>query len=217
MDLGIAMSAADVRALFPNEPWHELFELSPALEADGVRFVEGGLTVDQFLADKGPWGLVVHGDLMASGDLDFWTGDYKVSLLVVRGSVRARNVRFGKAANCFISEDLVASGYVVGRYGDESARLDVGGTLRARALLLDHVTGVTAANVDAIVVASQGWGLPLDIDYQQGAHRYVFVGEILRGDAIDLVAAWQRATRGGELFLPGVERELRARRANPSG
>lgn len=207
------LTADDLRALFTGEWWLEVLEYGD--EPPAVHFVEGDLAVESLAPGDGPWALVVHGDLHATGDLDFSTSDYKVSLLVVRGSVRTRNLRFTNGANCIVSHDLDASGYVLGRYGDESAQLVVGGTLRARALLLDHVTGCDAGAIEAIVCSSAGWRLPLDLDYSAESHEDLLVPEALAGGTIGIAEAWEVATRGRELFLPGVEERLRAARPWP--
>ena len=202
------MTADDVRALFPNEWWHDFFDQMS--DVPPVHFVEGSLSVDDLDAGDGPCALIVQGDVHASGNLDFGTSDYKVSALVVFGSVHARNFRFTNGANCYVVHDLIVRDYVFGRYGDESAGLAVGGLLKARGVLLDHVTGVDAAELDAIVCASAGWRLPMDIDYEADEHRDVFVSDVLddRG-RIDLFRAWVVAVRGEPVFMPGVEERLR--------
>ena len=205
-DLGAKLlSADDVRALFAGAWWHEVFStMRPTM----VQFFDHSLAVDELAPGDGPWAIIVHGDLHATGDLDFTTSDYKTSLLVVQGGVRARNFRFTNGATCVVAHDLVASDFVMGRYGDESARLEVGGVLRARALLLDHVTGVDVSELDAIVCTSEGWRLPIDIEYQ-AKHGSIFEPEVLHDGSIDLGLAWQAATAGDPIFLPGVEAELR--------
>jgi hypothetical protein len=207
-DLGARMmSADDVRALFPGEWWHDFFDQMN--DVPPVHFIEGSLSVDDLDAGDGPWALIVHGDVHATGNLDFGTSDYKVSALVVFGSVHARNFRFTNGANCYVVHDLIARDFVFGRYGDESARLAVGGLLKARAVLLDHVTGVDAAELDAIVCATEGWQLPLDIDYYADVSD-LFVSDVIDVDGrIDLFRAWTVAARGEAVFAPGAEERLR--------
>lgn len=208
---GPLLTFPEVAKLFPGAQWLELEEL--VADEVRVRVVEGGLTVPSFEAGQGPWALVVHGDLLCEGDLDFKTTDYAVSLLAVLGNVRARNFRFTNGANCFVSGDLTLSGVCVGRYGDESARLVVGGALKARALLLDHVTGVGAGRLDAVTCASEGWGLPMDVDSSADSHRDVFVADALGNDGtLNLGAAWKVLGAGNDVFLPGVQARLRAAR-----
>ena len=200
------LSADDVKQLFPNAWWHEVFGYMR--EPIPVHFVDHGLELDALAPGAGPWALIVHGDLHATGDLDFWTSDYKCSLLVVQGNVRARNFRFTNGATCVVAHDLEARDYVLGRYGDESARLEVGGMLRARALLLDHVTGVDAKEIDAIVCSTEGWGLPIDIDYY-AENTDVFVPAVLDEDRLDLHLAWEAASHGAPVLLPEAEQRLR--------
>lgn len=191
------LTADDITALFPGAWWHEVFGYMKQ-PLPPVYYFDRSLAVDSIAAGKGPWAVVVHGDLHATGDLDFWTSDYKTSLLVVHGNVRCRNFRFTNGATCVVAHDLTASGYVLGRYGDETARLEVGGALRARALLLDHVTGVEANEIDAITYSADGWGLPQDVD-----DTGFIAGEL------DLHAAWQAAITGAPILRPEVEAELR--------
>ncbi|MFT3708836.1 MAG: hypothetical protein QM817_14395 [Archangium sp.] len=209
---GTLVPFADVAKLFPREDWLELGDQMehPDRPTPLVRVIEGGLSIDELEGDDGSWALVVHGDLHATGDLDFSTSDYRVSLLVVRGNVRARNFRFTNGANCFISGELRCDGYVLGRYGDESARLVVSGPIIARGLLLDHVTGAHAAEYQALVDSSDGWGLPQDFAGEE--LEKLVVPDALWRDRFDLSSAWQVINEGRELFLPGVEDRIRAAR-----
>lgn len=200
------LTPEDMRALFPDAWWHEVWQ-TMRQPLPPVHFFDRSLAIDSLAPGDGPWAIIVHGDLHATADLDFATTDYRCSLLVVLGNVHARNFRFTNGATCVVAQDLVARDYVFGRYGDESARLEVGGTLRARALLLDHVTGATATDIDAIVCTTEGWGLPIDIDYSSN-HTDIFVPSILDDDRIDMYLAWEAATAGDDLFLPGVEAKL---------
>jgi hypothetical protein len=213
-DVAKQLSPADIRALFPDGWWHQVF--SNQSDAVPVHFVDGSVAIDgDLIAGTGPWNLVIHGDLHATGDLDFATGDYKESLLVVLGGVRARNFRFTNGATCVIAHDLVVNNYVFGRYGDESAHLEVGGTLRARALLLDHVTGTNAGTLDAICCTVEGWRLPIDINYYAD-NRDIFAPEVLDTDGtIDLRVAWDAATNDAPVLLHAAEQRLRSRASRP--
>lgn len=194
--------------MFADAEW--LWVLDTIAPATPVRFIEGGLAVDAFATDGGPWIVIVHGDLQATGTIELLTGDYQCSLFVVLGSVRAKRFCFMQGAACFIAHDLVVDDIVIGRYGDESAMLEVGGTLTARAVLLDHVTGVTAGRFDAVACSARGWQLPLDIDYQGEDHRSWFVPAVLDGDGrLDLAKAWRYS---GDVFRPNAIDQLRARR-----
>jgi hypothetical protein len=208
-DLGAKLlSPADIRQLFPDAWWHEVFEFQN--DKVPVHFIEGGLAIDSLEAGRGPWCLVVHGDLDATGDLDFETTDYKTSLLVVFGTVRARNFRYTNGATCVVEHDLIARDYVFGRYGDESARLSVSGTLRARALLLDHVTPADATEIEAIICTVEGWGLPIDIDYYAN-NRDVLDAAVLKDDGrIHHELAWRAAISGQPVLLPEAEARLSA-------
>ena len=202
------MTQDDLRQLFAGADW--LWVLDTIARETPVQFHEGGLAVDAFAPTPGPWIVIIHGDLQATGDVVLETGDYKCSLLVVFGSVRARSFRFMQGASCVIVHDLVVDDCVVGRYGDESASLEVGGRLQARAVLLDHVTGVTAGTLDAVVCSARGWGLPIDIEYEGEDHRNWFVPAVLSDEGrLDMGKAWHHA---GDVFRPNAIDQLRARR-----
>lgn len=64
-----------------------------------IELVSGDGDVDE-LAPESPWILVVDGDVRATGDLDFATGPYEQSLLLVTGDVSARHFRFNSGAAC---------------------------------------------------------------------------------------------------------------------
>jgi hypothetical protein len=210
-DVAKQLSPDDVRALFPDawwweDPFHLQNDEVPVLFVDNSVAIDGTLT-----AGEGPWNLIIQGDLHATVDLDFSTGSYKTSLLVVLGSVRARNFRYMNSAACMIAQDLIAADYVFGRFGDEGARLDVGGTLRARALLLDHVTPASAEAFDAIVCTVEGWDLPIDIDYSAD-NRDRFAPNVLdKNGRLDMRSAWAVARAGDPVLLPDAEAQLRRR------
>ncbi|AKV01436.1 hypothetical protein AKJ09_08099 [Labilithrix luteola] len=175
-----------------------------------IELVSGNVEVDE-LAPKSPWILVVDGDLKATGDLDFATGPYEQSLLLVTGDVSARHFRFNSGAACYIAKRLVLSGCCFGDHGDESAAL-FAQLVRAHAILLDHVTGINAPELDAVVCSSEGWGLPMHVNYGRSEeHPTLFVPEVLDAERrLDLERAWAHAHGGGELFLPGVHDRLRS-------
>lgn len=200
------MAVEDVRGLFANQWWLEALGL-----VNHVWFTEGDLAVDDLDAGRGPWALVVHGDLIGR-DLDFATGDYQESLLAVRGSLRARNFLFTAGATCSIAHDMTVDNVIIGRYGDESARLCVEGALRARLLLLDHVTGCDANTIDAIVCSDRGWGLPIDISYAADSHEDTFIRDALDGQTVDLFAVWKVVRDGRDPLVAGAEARLRAAR-----
>lgn len=208
------LTAAEVRALFPGASWHEVVqqiadrraEHGEDPDAAWVQFVEGDVAVDSFVAGALAWAIVVHGDLRATGDLDFATTDYETSLLVVRGSVHARNFRFASGAACEIAHELIVRELVSGRYGDESAYLAVGGALRARVLALDHATGCSAGTLDAIVHASPGWRLPIDIAEPSTA----FDPALVDGPFLDHARLWPHVTAGRPILQPAAEPALRA-------
>jgi hypothetical protein len=175
-----------------------------------IELVSGDVDVDE-LAPRSPWILVVDGNLRASGDLDFGTRPYERSLLLVTGDVSARHFRFNSAAACYIAKRLVLSGCCFGDHGDESAEL-YAQLVRARAILLDHVTGINAPELDAVVCSSKGWGLPMHVAYDRAEeHPTIFAPEVLDEEgALDLELAWTHTHEGRELFLPGVLDRLRA-------
>jgi hypothetical protein len=208
---GTILTADDVRERYRGAEWLEVLEYGN--DPPPIRVIGTTVQVDTLAPGRKPWALIVEGDLVATGDLDFSTGDYAVSLLVVRGSLRARHLRFTNGANCIIEGDCDVDGVIVGRYGDESARLAVGRRLRARALLLDHVTGCDATSIDAVVMSSPGWGLPMDIE--DDGHADVFVPAALDDGEFSAHRAWAVATGGQDVFLPEAHARLRAARPGP--
>src|SRR5262249_642949 len=90
-------------------------------------------------------------------------------------------------------------------YGDENARLVVGQILKARAVLLDGNTSVSAETIEALVRCAEGWRLPQDITED----RATFAERLLDEDGdLDLEQAWSALKWGEEIFLPGAEDRL---------
>ncbi|MEO8844404.1 MAG: hypothetical protein ABI591_06180 [Kofleriaceae bacterium] len=209
----------DVRELFVRHGQVDVFDWVEDIldQLDGrranhrvaeIELVRGDLEVAD-LSRESPFILVVDGNLRATGDLDFATG----SLVVVMGEVTARNFRFG--GSVFINRNLTLTGDCFGDHGDESAVLYCQ-KLSARALLLDHVTGVHVTELDCIVCSAEGWGLPQHIDYEaKDTHAELFVPEVLRDNAFSVEAAYACAHAGEDIFLPGVHERLRATKPPP--
>ncbi|WP_342378314.1 hypothetical protein NVS55_03005 [Myxococcus stipitatus] len=188
------------------------------------RLIEGSVEVTHDLVTgDGPWLLVILGDLVTTGDLRFRTDDYATSSLLVTGSLRARNVRYGGSARVAVDKDLVASGVIVGTGGDSEANLGVSGTLTARAVLLDAHTSIWATaggprsvpeGFRTLVVGGRGWReFPLDFDIDElSLHAQTFVPEVLTRGLLDTDKALAHARTGGSPFLPDVERRLKEKR-----
>jgi hypothetical protein len=162
----------------------------------------GGLQGDTLDFGPGPWVIVVDGDLLTPGDLTLDTRDN--SIIVVTGSVRARNVFFDEGTLVVIENDLVATGVVVGTHGDSNAGLDVGGALTARGVFLDAHTGMTVRGpLNALVSCAPGWKLPQDFVGQD--QRTLFVPEALNGERVDAFLVRQLAAEGRAVDLPHAE------------
>ena len=213
----------DVRELFIRHAHEDVFdwvedildqiakrrENHPNERVAEIEIVRGDLEVAD-LSRESPFILVVDGNLRATGDLDFATGPYQQSLVVVMGEVTARHFRFNSGASVFIHRNLTLTGECFGDHGDESADLYCQ-KLAARALILDHVTGVNATELDCVVCSADGWGLPQHIDYSaQDSHAELFVFEVLSDSGLSVEAAYAYAHAGNDIFLPGVLERLRA-------
>ncbi|MCP3064163.1 hypothetical protein LXT21_35865 [Myxococcus sp. K38C18041901] len=173
-----------------------------------IHLVTGPVRLEK-LVPKSPWILVVDGDLEVAGDIDLSTSPYDISLFVVFGEVRARNLRFSGSACCYVTKSVELTGGCFGDHGDESAELHTA-RLKARVLMLDGNTGVNATELDAVVFASEGWGLPLHFTSKDVASE-VFVPEALKGDSFHEGSVWKLMVSGKDPFLPGALGKLRAR------
>jgi hypothetical protein len=173
-----------------------------------LHLAKGPIHLDT-LKPNSPWILVIDGDLDVSGDIDLSTEPYDMSLFVVFGNVRAKNFRFSGSACCFVSKSLELSGGCFGDHGDESAELHCA-KLTARVLVLDGHTGVNAAELNTVVFASEGWGLPRHFTENDNAADF-FVVDVLTDDGIHEEEVWNLMTSGRDPFLPGAYEKLRAR------
>ncbi|MFP2960062.1 hypothetical protein ACLEPN_20100 [Myxococcus sp. 1LA] len=181
----------------------------PAVE---IHLATGLVRVDT-LVPVSPWILVVDGDLEVAGDVDLSTQPYEISLFVVLGSVRAKNLRFSGSACRYATESVELTGGCFGEHGDEAAELHTA-HLKARVLMLDGHTGVNAQQLDAVVFASEGWGLPRHFTDDDVAADF-FVAEALDEDgAIGESAVWELMTSGKDPFQPGALATLGARRVD---
>ncbi|RKH57329.1 hypothetical protein [Corallococcus llansteffanensis] len=188
------------------------------------RLIEGDLHISEDVeTGEGPWALIVDGDLVTTGDVILTTGDYATSTLLVTGHLRARNLEYATSARVAVDRDLTASGVIVGTWGTDGAMLGVGGTLTARAVLLDSHTPIWAnaggprsvpEAFRTLIVGGRGWQeFKPDLDTNDiERHEQTFVPEVLKRGVLDHAKALAHAQRGGSPFLPEVERALREKK-----
>lgn len=188
------------------------------------RLIEGSIhTSEDVETGEGPWALILDGDLVTTGDVILTTGDYATSTLIVTGHLRARNLEYGGSARAEVDRDLTVSGVIIGTWGTDGAMLGVGGTLTARAVLLDSHTPIWAKAggprsvpeaFRTLIVGGKGWREfePDIVSDDIERHEQTFVPEVLEGRVLDHAKALAHAQRGGSPFLPEVERALRAKK-----
>ncbi|HEY0250771.1 MAG TPA: hypothetical protein VGC41_04560 [Kofleriaceae bacterium] len=222
----MAATRDDIRQLFENHGEPDVFDwVEEVLDRidqraethpDEPKAVAEILVGDQTVEDvklPSPYIYIVDGSLRGR-NLDFGTDVYEQSLVIVMGDVEAVNFKFDSGANVFIKGDLKLRGALFGHHGDGGADLYCQ-MLRARAVLLDHVTGLNAREIDAVVCSAEGWGLPMHVDYNGAGHAELFVPEILDEGSLRIEPAWAHATAGGDVFLPGAWEKLRATQIEP--
>lgn len=162
-ELGEPTTYEELSARHAGAPWLRWFLETRTLvtHEPEPRLLRGDLRLTRDLrSGDGPWAMILEGDLETSGDLDFTTGDYAVSTLIVLGDVRARNVSFSSSARVSITGNLLASGIITGSGGDSGACLGTDQLLTARAVLLDEHTSISAADgagFRALLVGARGW------------------------------------------------------------
>lgn len=225
-ELGREVTFADLAARYRGHDLLSWFLENRVLVSAEVRprLIEGSVDVAHDLeTGEGPWALILDGDLVTTGDLTFRTGDYATSTLIVTGNVRARNIQYGGSARVAVDRDLTASGIITGAWGTDGAVLGVGGTLTARAVLLDPHTPIWAnaggprsvpEAFRTLIVGGRGWQEftpDLDSDDIEN-HPRTFVPEVLNRGVLDHQRAREHAVRGGSPFLPDVEQALRAKK-----
>jgi hypothetical protein len=187
------------------------------------RLIEGGLDVTHDLAaGDGPWALLIEGDLVTTGDLDF-SAEGGTSKLLVMGSIRARNLSYGGSACVAVDGDITASGVIIGSWGSDGAVLGTSGTLTARAVLLDSHTPIWAnaggprsvpEGFRTLIVGGKGWReFEPDVLDDPEHNARLFVPEVLDRECLDLHKARTHAKQGGTPFLPEAEQALRAKKA----
>lgn len=221
-ELGQPTTFEQLSARHAAAPWLRWFLENRTLvsEEPTPRLLQGDLRLARDLkSGEGPWVMILEGDLETSGDLDFTTGDYAVSTLIVLGDVRARNVSFSSSARVSITGNLFASGLVIGTNGDSSACLGTAKTLTARAVLLDEHTSISAdsgAGFRTLLAGARGWQeFEPDVVLDPETNEAFFHPEVLRQGSLDHGLALEHARRGVGPFLPEVERELRRKKGLP--
>ena len=220
--LGTIGTRDDVRELFKKHGQDDVYDWAEEVldQIDGrreshpnervaeIEIVHGDLDLAELVLE-GPFIVIIDGNLRATGDLDFTTAVYQRSLVVVFGEVTARHFRFNSGASVFINRNLTLAGECFGDHGDESAELYCQ-KLTARALILDHVTGVNATELDCVVCSADGWGLPQHVDYAaKEGHAELFAPEVL-SEGISVEQAYAHAHANNDIFLPGAYDRLRA-------
>ncbi|RKH42708.1 hypothetical protein [Corallococcus sicarius] len=208
-----------------HELWAWFLETRTLVDTEvRPRLIEGGLdTSEDVETGDGPWALIVEGDLVTTGDVLLSTGDYASSTLLVTGHLRARSLKYATSARVVVDRDLTASGVIVGTWGTDGAVLGVGGTLTARAVLLDSHTPLWAnaggprsvpEAFRTLIVGGRGWQeFTPDLECDDiERHEQTYVPEVLRAGVLDHARALAHARHGGSPFLPEVERALREKK-----
>ncbi|WP_030577187.1 MULTISPECIES: leucine-rich repeat domain-containing protein [Streptomyces] len=139
-------------------------------EDQEIRLYEGGLHVAGHLGPEGdddwvPYNTIVDGDLTVDGDLDWWDHSGG-NLLVVTGSLRARNVILAGCPSVVVRDDLEVTGGICCSYGDDGGILTVCGSTRAQVLISTlYFNLVVAEQPQALLVADRcRSNCPVDFD-----------------------------------------------------
>lgn len=134
------LSADAVRDAFPALARVE-YPFADFADDQTQRVYRGGLTVDGDFrsapkVDWNPYNVVVDGDLVVRGDLD-WSDYGAGCFLLVTGNLHARVVHLQGCPNVIVLGDLVADGGVFVHYGDDGGVLGVDGVVRAPVVVAD--------------------------------------------------------------------------------
>jgi hypothetical protein len=154
-------------------------------EDQEFRLYPGGLLVaDDFGPgvddeDWVPFNVIVDGDLTVGGTLDWWDWRYG-NLLVVTGTLRARNVLLSGCPNLVVRGDMLVSGGIQGHHGEDGGLLRVSGRTEA-ALVVNtlYFRMLFAAPPDAVVLGDPDrTGCPVDFTDRE-------LPDVLRPELLD--------------------------------
>ncbi|NTX07356.1 hypothetical protein [Myxococcus sp. CA040A] len=219
-ELGEVTTFAEVARRFAGADWLTSFLETEDLndpETNGIvvpRIVNASVRCeDTIKSGRGPWAVVIDGDLETSGDLVCRTNDYLSSALVVTGDVRARNMRFAASARVEIKGDLIVGGglgIVSGAWGDGGAVL-VARSCEAALVLLDGTTCVDADRCRRTVVCgARGWTEFTPDIHDHATFDEVFEPTVFDADgSVDYDRVMSLANAGHSALKPEVEDRLR--------
>jgi hypothetical protein len=166
-----------------------------------IRVVEGSLSLDALVANESvenvvAFVLIVDGDLYVSGDIDLLCGDRNV--LVVMGSLRARNLRLG-STHLFVEKDVHVSGCLV-CHPSEEAVIHVKGALAARLATLSGEVSVDARMTGLVMCDDDNVRFRDPVDIVEPAD--VLVEELIIDEEgeLDVDELWDFASTGAPVL-----------------
>ncbi|MEW2632654.1 hypothetical protein AB0903_13600 [Streptomyces sp. NPDC048389] len=176
----ITVEEAEQRFRVSADVWYPYADFADEQE---IRLYEGGLHVAGHLeperdVDWVPYNTIVDGDLIVEGDLDWWD-DSGGNLLVVTGSLRARNVILAGCPSVVVRGDLEVTGGICCSYGDDGGILTVCGSTRARLLIsMLYFNLVLAEQPQALLVADR-YRSNCPVDFDDGELHAILLPELL--------------------------------------
>jgi hypothetical protein len=170
-----------------------------------IRLYRGGRRVDGDLrgepaTDWSPYNLIVDGDLVIDGDLDWW--DYGGgNFLLVTGDLTAQSVILQGCPTVVVRGDLTATHGIQGHHGDDGGYLKVGGQVTAPIIVSTLYFNVEFAHPPRATLVADPYRCNVPVDFDDDELSSYVRPELLDEDGSADERKMAQALRAGHAIL----------------
>lgn len=173
------------------------------------RLYQGGLTVAGNLesaegVDWNPYNLIVDGDLVVDGDID-WAEYGGGCYVLVTGSVRCRNLLLQGCPSFVVLGDVTVANCIQGHHGDDGGVFTVRGATEAKLVLNTLYFTMDLGSPPSGLVCSDPSSINWPVDFSDDEEAAeIFLPDLLDGELVDEHAVRKALLAGREVLRPGI-------------
>lgn len=172
------------------------------------RLYKGGLRVSGDFesdrdADWNPYNIVVDGDLIVDGTVD-WCDYGSGCFLFVTGNMRCKNLLLQGCPTVVVRGNLEVENAIQGHHGDDGGFLKVGGTTKAKLIVNTLYFNMEFDSPPEALVCGDPHRMTCPVDFDDSELGEVFLPEWLDGSGIDERKVQEALHEGHDVLRPGV-------------
>jgi hypothetical protein len=161
----------------------------------------GDLDVVDWTGDGYPYNVVVDGDLTVEGDVTCFCEEGPGFLLLVTGTLRARNLFLNGFPNVVVRGDLIVTHGILGCYGEDGGLLTVAGKVQAQTVVKSWYFNTSFAGRPQSVVVADRTVASHPTDHTVDLAASALLPDLLRSDGDVDPDRVEQALRHGQPIL----------------